>query len=41
MKIYNTPDMKALAFVSEEAIGADLEGSKLTNDGVLEWIATD
>ena len=44
MKIYNTPDMKALAFVSEEAIGAPLEPTtsdgQTTNDGELEWFQT-
>lgn len=37
MKTYNTPEMKVLAFAAEEAISAQLEGSKLFNDGELEW----
>jgi len=37
MKKYIAPEMKALAFVAEEAISAPLEGSKLFNDGELEW----
>ena len=41
MKTYITPEMKALAFISEEAIGAPLEGKSLFNDGTLEWQASD
>ena len=37
MKIYTTPEVKALAFISEEAISQELDGSKLFNDGELEW----
>ena len=37
MKKYITPEMKALAFISEEAIGAPFEGSDNYNDGELEW----
>ena len=37
MKTYITPEMKALAFISEEAIGAPLEGSDKYNNGELEW----
>ena len=37
MKKYITPEMKALAFVAEEAVAAPLDGSKLYNDGELEW----
>ena len=37
MKIYNAPEMKTLAFVAEEAFNAPLDGSKLFNDGELEW----
>ena len=37
MKKYVTPEMKALAVVAEEAVAADLDGSKLYNDGELEW----
>jgi len=37
MKKYVAPEMKALAFVADEAISAPLEGSKLFNDGELEW----
>ena len=40
MKQYVTPEMKINAFISEEAIGAPLKGSKLENDGELEWGAT-
>ena len=37
MKTYTTPEMKTLAFAAEEAINAPLDGSKLFNDGELEW----
>ena len=37
MRKYITPEMKALAFISEEAISQELDGSKLFNDGELEW----
>ena len=37
MKKYVAPEMKALAFVAEEAISAPVYGSKATNDGELEW----
>ena len=37
MKTYITPEMKVKAFVAEEAINAPLDGSKLFNDGELEW----
>ena len=44
MRKYITPEMKALAFISEEAIGAPLEpttsNGQTTNDGELEWFAT-
>ena len=34
---YIAPEMKVLAFAAEEAVAAALEGSKLFNDGELEW----
>ena len=37
MKKYVAPEMKALAFVAEESVAAPLDGSKLFNDGELEW----
>ena len=41
MKKYITPEMKALVFISEEAIGAPLfpttPSGNTTNDGELEW----
>ena len=37
VKTYITPEMKVKAFVAEEAINAPLDGSKLFNDGELEW----
>lgn len=40
MKSYITPEMKALAFIGKEAIGAPLNpgpSGKDTNDGELEW----
>ena len=37
MKKYIAPEMKALAFVAEEAISAALEGSTVYNDAELEW----
>ena len=37
MKKYNTPELKALAFVAEETVAAPLTGSKTFNDGELEW----
>lgn len=37
MKQYVAPEMKALAFVAEEAISAPLTGSNTTNDGELAW----
>ena len=44
MREYITPEMKTLAFISEEAIGAPLEpttsNGQTTNDGELEWFAT-
>ena len=37
MKKYNAPELMALSFAAEEAIGAPLEGSNTFNDGELEW----
>ena len=37
MNKYVAPEMKALAFAAEEAVAAPLTGSKLFNDGELEW----
>lgn len=37
MKKYNAPEMFALSFAAEEAIGAPVEGSNTYNDGELEW----
>ncbi len=37
MKKYIAPAMETLSFVSMEAIGAQLDGSKTFNDGELEW----
>lgn len=34
---YVTPELKVLAFASEEAVAAPLDGSKTFNDGELEW----
>jgi len=34
---YVTPELKVMAFTAEEAINAPLDGSKLFNDGELEW----
>ena len=34
---YIAPEMKVLAFAAEEAVAADLTGSKTYNDGELEW----
>ncbi len=34
---YIAPEMKVLAFAAEEAVAAPLDGSKLFNDGELEW----
>ena len=37
MKSYASPALAVLAFISEEAVAAPLEGSKTFNDGELEW----
>lgn len=37
MKEYVAPQINALAFVAEEAIGAPLTGSNTYNDGELDW----
>ena len=37
MKKYIAPELMALNFAAEEAIGAPLEGSNTFNDGELEW----
>ena len=37
MKKYIAPELMALSFAAEEAISADLDGSKTFNDGELEW----
>ena len=37
MKKYITPEMKAMAFISEEAISGPLDGSNIFNDGEMEW----
>ena len=37
MKNYQTPELNVLAFTAEQAIAAPLDGSKLFNDGELEW----
>jgi len=34
---YIAPEMKVIAFTPEETVAAPLEGSKLYNDGELEW----
>ena len=34
---YVAPEMKVMAFAAEEAVAAALDGSKLFNDGELEW----
>ena len=34
---YVAPELKTLAFVSEEAVSAPLVGSNNFNDGELEW----
>lgn len=37
MKKYIAPVMETLSFAANQAIGAELEGSKTFNDGELEW----
>ena len=37
MKHYRSPELNVLAFAAEQAIAAPLDGSKLFNDGELEW----
>ena len=37
MKNYQAPELNVLAFAAEQAIAAPLDGSKLFNDGELEW----
>ena len=37
MKNYQTPALNILVFAAEQAIAAPLDGSKLFNDGELEW----
>ena len=37
MKKYIAPELMALSFAAEEAISAELEGSKTFNDVELEW----
>ena len=37
MENYQTPALNILAFATEQAIAAPLDGSKLFNDGELEW----
>lgn len=37
MKNYLTPEVNLLAFAAEEAVAAPLNGSKVFNDGELEW----
>ena len=37
MKNYVTPEMNVMAYLTKEAINAPLDGSKLFNDGELEW----
>lgn len=37
MKNYLAPEVNLLAFTADEAVAAPLEGSKLFNDGELEW----
>jgi len=34
---YVAPELKVMAFNAEEAVAAPLDGSKLFNDGELEW----
>ena len=37
MKNYQAPELNVLTFVAEQAVAAPLDGSKLFNDGELEW----
>lgn len=37
MKSYLSPQITILGYASEEAVAAPLDGSKLFNDGELEW----
>ena len=37
MKPYLPPELTVLAFSPLEAVAAPLDGSKLFNDGELEW----
>ena len=37
MKNYQTPELQVLAYAMDTAITAPLDGSKLFNDGELEW----
>lgn len=37
MKKYIAPGLETLSFAANEAISAQLEGSKTFNDGELEW----
>ena len=37
MKHYQAPELNVLAFATEQAIAAPLDGSKLYNDSELEW----
>ena len=37
MREYVSPELKALAFVAEEAISAEEVGSNTFNDGELKW----
>lgn len=37
MKNYLSPELKIQTYSPEEAVAAELEGSKTYNDGELEW----
>lgn len=37
MKSYLSPQITILGYTSEETVAAPLDGSKLFNDGELEW----
>ncbi len=37
MKSYLSPQITILGYTAEEAVAAPLDGSKLFNDGELEW----
>ena len=37
MKHYQSPELHTLVYTADTAIAAPLDGSKLFNDGELEW----